>query len=68
MNETNVRDASDVQYVRATLVQPPASASARTSVESSRQRVVVTSRIDELVQLRFTPRNVRQSGPNAATH
>jgi hypothetical protein len=67
MSETSTRGSLNVQYTQATVVQTPVAISAATSLESSRQRVVLTSHVHESVQLRFTPRTVQQSGCDAKT-
>jgi hypothetical protein len=67
MSETTSRGSSNVKYEPATVVMAPATASTGTSSESPRQRVVAASHTHEFVQLRFTPRAVRQSGADAKT-
>lgn len=67
MSETTSEVTSNIKYLPAKVLQTPAATSTGTSAESPRQRVVAASHAHESVQLRFTPRAVRQSGADAKT-
>jgi len=67
MSDTSSPSSGDVKYEQANVVQASTGTPIHTNAGSSQQRVVATSNTNDTVQLRFTPREVRQLAADAQT-